>query len=58
MKFRSENLLENGNGNKSLHHLSFRKDDEDCFSPKLRVRIKDNNNSPHGKFRVSLHATW
>ena len=24
------------------------------FSPKLRVRIKDNNNSPHGKFHRLL----
>ena len=31
-----------------------RKDDEDYFSPKLRVRIKDNNNSPHGKFHRFL----
>ena len=33
-----------------LATLLWRKDDEDSFFPKLRVRIKDNNNSPHGKF--------
>ena len=31
----------------------WRKDDEGSFSPKLRVRIKDNN-SPHGKFHRFL----
>ena len=34
--------------------LLWRKDDEHSFSPKLRVRIKDNNNSPHGKFHWFL----
>ena len=34
--------------------LLWRKDDEDPFSPKLRVRIKDNNNSSHGKFHRFL----
>ena len=33
-----------------LATLLWRKDDEDYFSPKLRVGIKDNNNSPHGKY--------
>ena len=33
-----------------LATLLWRKDDEDYFSPKLRVHIKDNNNSPHVKF--------
>ena len=28
--------------------------DEDYFSQKLRVRIKDNKNSPHGKFQRFL----
>ena len=28
-----------------------RKDEGDYFFPKLHVHIKDNNNSPHGKFR-------
>ena len=37
-----------------LATLLGRKDDEDSFSPKLRVRIKDNNNSPHGKFHRFL----
>ena len=37
-----------------LATLLWRKDDEDSFSPKLRVRIKDNNNSPHGKFHRFL----
>ena len=31
-----------------------RKGDEDYFSLKLCVRIKDNNNSPHGKFHRFL----
>ena len=40
----------------SLPHLSYlttlllRKGEEDYFSPKLGVHIKDNNNSPYGKF--------
>ena len=33
-----------------LATLLGRKDDEDSFSPKLHVRITDNNNLPHGKF--------
>ena len=33
---------------------TYRKGDEDYFSPKLRVRIKGNNNSPHGKFHRFL----
>ena len=37
-----------------LATLLWRKGDEDYFSPKLRVRIKDNNNSPHGKFHRFL----
>ena len=37
-----------------LATLLWRKDDDDSFSPKLRVRIKDNNNSPHGKFHQFL----
>ena len=37
-----------------LATLLWRKDDEDYFSPKLGVRIKDNNNSPHGKFHRVL----
>ena len=37
-----------------LATLLWRKDDEDYFSPKLRIRIKDNNNSPHGKFHWFL----
>ena len=37
-----------------LATLIWRKDDEDSFSPKVRVRIKDNNNSPHGKFHQFL----
>ena len=37
-----------------LATLLWRKDDEGSFSPKLRVRIKDNNNSPHGKFHRFL----
>ena len=37
-----------------LATLLRRKGDDDCFSPKLRVRIKDNNNSPHGKFHRFL----
>ena len=43
-------------GENSRHHLSllWRKDDEDYFSPKLRVRIKDNNNSPGDKFHRFL----
>ena len=41
-------------GKSSLHHLSLRKGDEDYFSQKLRVRIKDNKNSPHGKFHRFL----
>ena len=45
-------------GKSSLHHLSFtllwRKGDEDYFSQKLLVRIKDNKNSPHGKFQRFL----
>ena len=32
----------------------WRKGDEDYFSPKLRARIKDKNNSPHGKFHRFL----
>ena len=31
-----------------------RKDEGDYFFPKLHVHIKDNNNSPHGKFRWFL----
>ena len=34
--------------------LLWRKGDEDYFSQKLRVRIKDNKNSPHGKFHRFL----
>ena len=30
------------------------KGEEDYFSPKLRVRIENNNNSPHGKFHRFL----
>ena len=37
-----------------LATLLWRKDDEDSISPKLRVRIKDNNYSPHGKFHRFL----
>ena len=37
-----------------LATLLWRKDDEDYFFPKLRVRIKDNNNLPHGKFHPFL----
>ena len=39
-----------------LATLLWRKDDEDSFSPKLHVctGIKDNNNSPHGKFHRFL----
>ena len=33
-----------------------RKGDEDYFSQKLRVRVKDNKNPPHGKFRPFLFA--
>ena len=33
---------------------SVAKGDEAYFSQKLRVRIKDNNNSPHGKFHRFL----
>ena len=33
-----------------------RKGDEDYFSLKLCVRIKDNNNSPHGKFHRFLFS--
>ena len=31
-----------------------KKDDEDYFSRKLHARIKDNDNSPHGKFHRFL----
>ena len=34
--------------------ILWRKDDEGYFSPKLHVRIKDNDNSPHGKFHRLL----
>ena len=34
--------------------LLWRKGDDDYFSKKLRVRIKDNKNSPHGKFHRFL----
>ena len=37
-----------------LATLLWRKNDEEWFSPKLRVRIKDNNNSPHGEFHRFL----
>ena len=37
-----------------LATLLWRKGDEDYFSQKLRVRIKDNKNSPHGKFHWFL----
>ena len=37
-----------------LATLLSRKDDEDYFSSKLGVRIKDTNNSPHGKFHRFL----
>ena len=37
-----------------LATLLWRKDDEDYFPPNLRVRIKDNSNSPHGKFHRFL----
>ena len=33
-----------------------KKGDEDYFSQKLRVRIKDNKNSPHGKFHRFLFS--
>ena len=34
--------------------LLWRKGKEDYFSPKVRVRFKDNTNSPHGKFHRFL----
>ena len=37
-----------------LATLLWRKGDEDYFPPKLCVRIKDNNNSPHGKYHRLL----
>ena len=37
-----------------LATLLWRKADEDYFSQKLCVRIKDNKNSPHGKFHRCL----
>ena len=37
-----------------LATLLWRKGDEDYFSQKLRVRIKDNKTSPHVKFRRFL----
>ena len=37
-----------------LATLLSRKGDEDCFFPKLCARIKDNKNSPHGKFHRFL----
>ena len=37
-----------------LATLLWRKDDEDYFSPKLRIHMKDNNNLPHGKFHRFL----
>ena len=37
-----------------LATLLWRKGDEDYFSQKLCVRIKDNKNSPHGKFHRFL----
>ena len=62
-KFRSENLLKNGKKNwwnlpcgelllsfiVSMKERWWR-----LFSPKPRVRIKDSNNSPHGKFHWFL----
>ena len=55
-KFRSGNLLENGNKNRwnlpcgeLLLSLICR-----LFLSKLHVHIKDNNNSPHGKFHRFL----
>ena len=38
-----------------LATLLWRKGDEGYFPPKLHVRIKDNNNSPHGKFHRFLY---
>ena len=31
-------------------HYIMKEGEREPFSPKLRVRIKDNNSSPHGKF--------
>ena len=39
---------------RKLKSFIVREGDEDYFSQKLRVRIKDNNNSPHGKFHRFL----
>ena len=49
-KFRSENLLENGNKNRCLPLYYEGQVMKTTFPKKLRVRIKDNKNSPHGKF--------
>ena len=38
----------------SVSYLATLLCDEDDFSQKLRVRIKDNKNSPHGKFHRFL----
>ena len=37
-----------------LSHYTMRKDEADFLFSKLRVHIKDNNNSPHGKFHRFL----
>ena len=35
-------------------HYTMKEGERGPFSPKLRVRIKDNNSSPHGKFHRFL----
>ena len=35
-------------------HYTMKEDERGPFFPKLRVRIKDNNSSPHGKFHQFL----
>ena len=39
---------------KIVHLNTIKKGDEDYFSQKLHARIKENDNSPHGKFHRFL----